>query len=114
MIALPNLILQGHLLKRHIVISIQAMLLACYTKRQEARQDSALETPIERQLEGEPTEGSSEAAQNANLVASMHVPLERNPTDLAAQRIKNAFPTYPWTNLDQPGAPLIPPTYHGH
>ena len=109
MIALPNLILQGHLLKRHIVIAIQAMLLACYTKRQEARQDSALETAIERQLEGEPTEGPSEASQNANLVAAMHVPLERTLTDLAAQRIKNAFPAYCWTNLDQPGAPLIPP-----
>ena len=88
MIALPNLILRGHLLKRHIVIAVQAMLLACYTKRQERRQELALETATERQLEGEPTEGSTEASQNANLLAAMHVPVERHLSAIAAERIK--------------------------
>ena len=52
-IALPDLLLKGHLLKRHIVIAIQAMFLACYTKRQAKRQELAIETSLERQLEGE-------------------------------------------------------------
>ncbi len=88
MIALPNMILQGHLLKKHIVIAVQAMLLARYTKRQES-QEIALETALERQLEGEPTEGSAPASQNANILAALHVPAQRELPAAAAERIKS-------------------------
>ncbi len=57
MIALPDLLLKGHELKRHIVIAIQAMFLACYNRRQERRQELLVETSLERDLEGEPTQG---------------------------------------------------------
>ena len=51
-IALPELLLKGHQLKRHIVIALQAMYLACFTRRQSKRQELALETILARQLEG--------------------------------------------------------------
>ena len=51
-IALPDLLFQGHLLKKKIVVAIQAMFLACYNRRQEKRQALALETAVERELEG--------------------------------------------------------------
>ena len=50
MIALPELLFKGHLLKRHIVVALQAMYLACYNRRQ----TMALEAAVERELEGEP------------------------------------------------------------
>ena len=43
-ITLPELLLKGHLLKRHIVIAMQAMYLACYTRRQIRRHELNLET----------------------------------------------------------------------
>jgi hypothetical protein len=51
-IALSELLLKGHLLKRHIVIAVQAMYLACYTRRQQRRQELNLETILEGQPEG--------------------------------------------------------------
>ncbi len=47
-IELPALLLKGHELERHIVIAIQAMFLACYTRRQNRRQELDLETQLER------------------------------------------------------------------
>ena len=47
-IALPDPLFQGHLLKKKIVIAIQAMFLACYNRRQEKRQALAIETAVER------------------------------------------------------------------
>ena len=41
-IALPELLFQAHQLRRRIVISIQAMSLACYTRRQQARESKQL------------------------------------------------------------------------
>ena len=52
-IALPEPLFQAHQLRRRIVISIQAMFLACYTRRQKTREQAALETLLERHLEGE-------------------------------------------------------------
>ena len=47
-IALPELCLKAHLLKRHTVVALQAMVLACYTRRQTKRQELALETILEK------------------------------------------------------------------
>ncbi len=57
MIALPELLFQGHLLKRKSVVDIQTKFLACYTRRQAKRKELALETTVERELEGQPTVG---------------------------------------------------------
>ncbi len=38
---------QGHQLKKHIVIVLQAMFLACYNRRQTRRQELLLETAVE-------------------------------------------------------------------
>ncbi len=56
-IALPDLLLESHELKRHIAIAIQAMFLACYNRRQERRQECLVETFHKCELEGEPTQG---------------------------------------------------------
>ncbi len=85
MIALRDLLLKGHLLKRHICIAIQAMFLACYIRRQERRQDMVLDTTLERELEGEPTQGGELAAPAQNLLEDMFAPLDRVMTALAAQ-----------------------------
>ncbi len=85
------------------------MFPACYTNRQTRRQELALETALERKLEGEPTQGSAEATPAANLVEGMHIPLERNMTVAIATWIKETSPEYAWTDLDFPGGPIIPP-----
>ena len=43
-IELPPLLHKGHELKTQVVIAIQAMFLACYTRRQNKRQELLLET----------------------------------------------------------------------
>ncbi len=71
MTALPDLLLKGHLLKRHIVIAIQVMFQACYNRRQKIRQNMVLETALERELEGEPTQGGELATPAQNLLEDM-------------------------------------------
>ena len=68
-IELPALLLKGHELKRHIVIAIQAMFLACYTRRQIRRQELDVETQQERELEEAPAiERIQGAATERNVI----------------------------------------------
>ena len=92
--ALPDLLFQGHLLKRKIVMALQAMFVACYNRRQESRQALALETPIEREPEGQPTVGGEIVPPVGHvLLEDMFTPLQRNMTALAAHSLKTRFPT---------------------
>ena len=73
------------MLKREIVIALQAMFVACYNRRQESRQALALETPIERELEGQPTVGGEIVHPVGHvLLEEMFTPLQRNMTALAS------------------------------
>ena len=53
-------------LKKHIVIALQAMFLACNNRRQACRQELLLETAVERELEGQPTQGGELVAPAAH------------------------------------------------
>ncbi len=76
--ALLEPLLQAHHLRRRIVISIQAMFLACYTRRQTRREQLALEAILERQLEGEAPHGADNIAALPNLgVEQPFTPTER-------------------------------------
>ncbi len=66
LIELPPLLHKGHELKRHIVIAIQAMFLACYTRRQNRRQELDLETLLERELEDAPAIENLQGAHAPN------------------------------------------------
>ena len=89
-IALPEPLFQAHQLRRRIVISIQAMFLACYTRRQKTREQAALETLLERQLEGEAPQGADNIAAPPDLgLEQLFAPSERVMTAQAANSIKN-------------------------
>ena len=107
LIELPPLLHKGHELKRHIVIAIQAMFLACYTRRQTKRQELALETLLERELEGAPDEQPPGPPVANPLLEAMFAPAERAMSALAGQRIKDRFPEYVWVNFDAPTSALL-------
>jgi hypothetical protein len=90
------LLLKGHELKRHIVIAIQAMFLACYTRRQNKRQELYLETLIERELEEAPIVPERAGPAPNALLERMYAPAEREMSAPAGQRIKDRFPDYVW------------------
>ncbi len=80
-----------------MVIAIQAMFLACYTRRQNRRQEFALETLLERELEDAPAIENTQGAQAPNpLLEGRFAPAERVMSALAGQRIKDRFPKYVW------------------
>ena len=83
-IALPELCYKAHLLSIHVVVALQVMLLACYTRRQTKRQELALDTIIERQLEGEVPLGVELAAP---------VALPENRTVIHTHRENNVYPS---------------------
>ena len=98
-IALPEPLLQAHHLRRRIVVSIQAMFLACYTRRQTRREQLALEAILERQLEGEAPHGADSIAAEPNLgVEQFFTPTERTMTAQAANAIRVRLPQYSWEN----------------
>ena len=83
---------KGHELKRHIVVAIQAMFLACYTRRQIRRQELALETLLERELEDAPPVEERPGVRVPNpVLEAMFAPAERVMSALAGQRIKDRF-----------------------
>ena len=107
-IELPPLLHRGHELKTQVVIAIQAMFLACYTKRQNKRQELLLETILERELEEAPNAEDRQGAPAPNpLLEAIYAPAERTMTALAGQRIKERFPDYVWENLEAPGTALL-------
>ena len=109
-IALPEPLFEAHLLRRRIVISLQAMFLACYTRRQKARELAAIETVLERQLEGEAPQGADQIAPIANPgLEQLFTPTQRVMTAHAATSIKNRFPQYAWENVELARAPLLDP-----
>ena len=69
------------------------MFLACYTRRQNRRQELALETLLEREFEDAPAIENLQGAQPPNpLLEGMLAPAERIMSALAGQRIKDRFP----------------------
>ena len=98
-IALQEPLLQAHHLRRRIVVSIQAMFLACYTRRQTRREQRALETILERQLEGDAPHGADCIAAEPDLgVEQLFTPTERTMYAQAANAIRLRLPQYPWEN----------------
>ena len=84
------------------------MFVACYNRRQESRQALALETAIERELEGQPTVGGEIVPPVGHvLLEEMFTPLQRNMTALAANSLKARFPEYAWSNLQRTSKPLL-------
>ena len=77
------------------------MFLACYTRRQKTREQAALETLLERQLEGEVSQGADNIAALHDLgLEQLFTPGDRVMTAQAANSIKNRFPHYAWENAD--------------
>ncbi len=86
------------------------MFLACYTRRQKAREVAAIETVLERQLEGEAPQGADQIAPIANPgLEQLFTPTQRVMTAHAATSIKNRFPQYAWENVELARAPLLDP-----
>ena len=86
------------------------MFLACYTKRQTKRQELALETILERQLEGAVTLELELAAPAAEAsVEEFFVPQQRTMTAHAADSIKARFPQHTWINADLARHTLLDP-----
>ena len=90
------------------------MFLACYTRRQTKRQELAIETILEKQLEGEipPAHELAAPAVLAN-VEQLFVPLQRRMTAQAADGYRARFPEYTWVNADLPGHTLLDPKLSG-
>ncbi len=89
---------------------MQAMQLACYTRRQIKTQELNLETVLERELEGAALLGVELAAPAAVVhVEQFFVPLQRTMAAPATDNIKASFPDYAWVNADLPGRTLLDP-----
>jgi hypothetical protein len=86
------------------------MFLACYTRRQTKREQLAIETILERQLEGEAPQGADNIAAEPQVnLEQLFTPIERTMTAQAANSIKNRFPQYAWENAELARAPLLDP-----